>query len=337
MPSDFGLLGALTSVIPCVLRRSPLRAIEGGRITFEALSSRSTSCRRSPSAISRRVSCTRSTSRLVGARAIRARGRATPVRIDDAPARPATCRLAASFATGLHQVDNPVFDREGNCTSPTAARAASRCRCRSSASRRTARASRSAPASSTRRRWRSGRTAALRVEPLRGHGVSRRTPTARTSASPPISASRAASRSTPTGACSSAIAPARSSASRRHGDAFATLPPSVAAFHLAWSRRARCTSPRRRWRRTTRCIESIATGEVRIAADAVRPAAGIAFSSGQASCTSSKRWPAASGLYRLPLDGEPELVVSAPASSASPSILPAAGRRRRTTPPTGST
>ena len=45
------------------------------------------------------------------------------------------------------------------CTSPTAARAASRCRSRSSACARTARARRSRRASSTRRRWRSIRRA----------------------------------------------------------------------------------------------------------------------------------------------------------------------------------
>lgn len=35
-----------------------------------------------------------------------------PVRIDDAPA--AQIRIGGTFATGLHQVDNPVFDRDGN-------------------------------------------------------------------------------------------------------------------------------------------------------------------------------------------------------------------------------
>ena len=38
----------------------------------------------------------------------------TPVRIDGASGETAFIEVAAPFATGLHQVDNPVFDRDGN-------------------------------------------------------------------------------------------------------------------------------------------------------------------------------------------------------------------------------
>jgi sugar lactone lactonase YvrE len=38
----------------------------------------------------------------------------TPVRIEGVPGETAYVEVAATFATGLHQVDNPVFDREGN-------------------------------------------------------------------------------------------------------------------------------------------------------------------------------------------------------------------------------
>lgn len=38
----------------------------------------------------------------------------TPVRIDDVAGETAFVDVAAPFATGLHQVDNPVFDRDGN-------------------------------------------------------------------------------------------------------------------------------------------------------------------------------------------------------------------------------
>ena len=41
-------------------------------------------------------------------------GGRTPVRIDDAPGETAYVQIGTPLATGLHQVDNPVFDRDGN-------------------------------------------------------------------------------------------------------------------------------------------------------------------------------------------------------------------------------
>jgi sugar lactone lactonase YvrE len=41
-------------------------------------------------------------------------GGRTPVSIDGVSGEAAHVEVAATFATGLHQVDNPVFDREGN-------------------------------------------------------------------------------------------------------------------------------------------------------------------------------------------------------------------------------
>jgi len=41
-------------------------------------------------------------------------GGRTTVRIDGVPGETAYVEVATTFATGLHQVDNPVFDREGN-------------------------------------------------------------------------------------------------------------------------------------------------------------------------------------------------------------------------------
>src|ERR1035437_10126260 len=38
----------------------------------------------------------------------------TTVRIEGVPGETALIEVAAPFATGLHQVDNPVFDRDGN-------------------------------------------------------------------------------------------------------------------------------------------------------------------------------------------------------------------------------
>src|SRR5262249_30383036 len=41
-------------------------------------------------------------------------GGPTTVRIEGMTGETAFIEIAAPFATGLHQVDNPVFDREGN-------------------------------------------------------------------------------------------------------------------------------------------------------------------------------------------------------------------------------
>jgi sugar lactone lactonase YvrE len=41
-------------------------------------------------------------------------GGRTPVRIDTAPGETAYVQIGTPLATGLHQVDNPVFDRDGN-------------------------------------------------------------------------------------------------------------------------------------------------------------------------------------------------------------------------------
>ena len=41
-------------------------------------------------------------------------GGRTPVRIDSVPGETVYLSVGAVWATGLHQVDNPVFDREGN-------------------------------------------------------------------------------------------------------------------------------------------------------------------------------------------------------------------------------
>ncbi len=41
-------------------------------------------------------------------------GGPTPVRVDGAPGETAYVEIGAPIATGVHQVDNPAFDREGN-------------------------------------------------------------------------------------------------------------------------------------------------------------------------------------------------------------------------------
>ena len=173
-----------------------------------------------------------------GARAVGARRRAD--RRSASTASPARGRVrrrrGAASPPGCIRWTTRCSIATATCTSPTAARAASRCRCRSSACGRTARARRSLrPRQSDVDGDRAGRRS-VRVEPVRGHGVPGEGRRRESSRSRPTSASRAAWRSIATARCSSAIAPARSSASIATGRRrrFASVPSSVAAFHLAF-------------------------------------------------------------------------------------------------------
>ena len=124
--------------------------------------------------------------------------------------------------TGVHHVDSPPTIATAISTSPSAARAGSRRRSRSSSSGRTARASRSCrdvPNPTSLAFDREGR---LYVEPVRRQRLPRRGRTAARRCMRPISASPAASRSVRTARSSSAIDPARSCASSDgHAPAFA--------------------------------------------------------------------------------------------------------------------
>ena len=108
-----------------------------------------------------------------------------------------------------------------------------------------------------------------------------------------------------------------------HGQAtaFASLPSSVAAFHLALGagrRAVRHGADARAVRR--RLPHRRGRNGHDVATPAFGRPQGLAFDRDGA-CTSSRRSPASSGLYRLsPADGEPELVLAVPAWSASPSV-----------------
>ena len=160
------------------------------------------------------------------------------------PARRAFVDIAAPFATGLHQVDNPVVrsrrqsvrDLQRHARPAGAGvdlpRAA-----------RTARARRSRRASSTRRRWRSIRDGrALRVEPVRGHGVPRR---ARRDVVEPFATDLGV-------ACGLAFAP---DGTLFVGDRSGTIFASTRRARDDRSRRCRRASRRFIWRsaRTARC------------------------------------------------------------------------------------
>ena len=137
--------------------------------------------------------------------------------------RRAGCTLdvgSAVVTTGIHQVDNPVFDRERQpLRDRSADRAASACRCRSSASRPTACASRTS--ARHRERHLDGvrrPTASCSSRAASKASVYRVDADGRLRAvRDAISALRAAWRSAPTGRCTSAIAAAPSSGSAPGG------------------------------------------------------------------------------------------------------------------------
>jgi sugar lactone lactonase YvrE len=93
----------------------PRWAIEGGRVTLEGSGfpiDHTTPSVRFQSTRGRVVYA--SSSRVVALVPSGLEGGATPVRIDGLPGETAFVDIATPFATGLHQVDNPVFDPAGN-------------------------------------------------------------------------------------------------------------------------------------------------------------------------------------------------------------------------------
>src|SRR5712692_9083876 len=101
---------------PRVTAIHPLRAIEGGRITIEGAAFPVDEPQlpevRIGEASARLVYL--SPTRLVAIVPSGLEGGRTTVRVAGAPGDTAFIDIAAPFATGLHQVDNPVFDRDGN-------------------------------------------------------------------------------------------------------------------------------------------------------------------------------------------------------------------------------
>jgi sugar lactone lactonase YvrE len=93
---------------------SPLRAVEGGRVTLQGSGFPTDD----PPVILVGDQAVRalfaSSSRIVIAIPADLEGGRTAVHIDNVPGEPVFVNVGASWATGLHQVDNPVFDRAGN-------------------------------------------------------------------------------------------------------------------------------------------------------------------------------------------------------------------------------
>src|SRR5688572_6654907 len=92
----------------------PLRAVEGGRVTLHGsafpLDDLSTS---TVGEVPARIAFA-TTTRLVIAIPGELEGGRTPIKIAGVPGETAYVSIGAPWATGLHQVDNPVFDHRGN-------------------------------------------------------------------------------------------------------------------------------------------------------------------------------------------------------------------------------
>jgi sugar lactone lactonase YvrE len=90
----------------------PLRAVEGGRVTLRGEFSVDPLPEITFGDAPSRVAFA-SSRRIVAIVPSDLEGGATAVRVDGVPG-PASVSVGAPWATGLHQVDNPVFDAEGN-------------------------------------------------------------------------------------------------------------------------------------------------------------------------------------------------------------------------------
>jgi sugar lactone lactonase YvrE len=100
---------------PTLASVEPLRAVEGGRIVLHGSGfpvEHGLPEIRLGNAVARVAFA--SSRRLVIVVPSDLEGGRTPVRIDEVPGETAFVAIGAVWATGLHQVDNPVFDREGN-------------------------------------------------------------------------------------------------------------------------------------------------------------------------------------------------------------------------------
>src|SRR6185369_5995764 len=94
----------------------PLRAIEGGRITIDGTGFPVDEPELPVVTIGdvRARVVFASPTRLIAVVPSGLDGGRVPVRVANVPGETAFVDVAAPFATGLHQVDNPVFDRDGN-------------------------------------------------------------------------------------------------------------------------------------------------------------------------------------------------------------------------------
>ena len=100
--------------MPSISSVTPTRAVEGGRVAVQG----SGFPLKEPPTVTVGDQPSRalfvSSSKIVVAIPSDLEGGRTPVRIDDLPGETVFVSIGAPWATGLHQVDNPVFDRNAN-------------------------------------------------------------------------------------------------------------------------------------------------------------------------------------------------------------------------------
>ena len=99
---------------PTVSSVVPLRAVEGGRVAVEGAGFSTDSFPSVTVGDQTSRALFASSSKIVIAIPSQLDGGPTPIRIDDVPGETVYVTVGAVWATGLHQVDNPVFDRDGN-------------------------------------------------------------------------------------------------------------------------------------------------------------------------------------------------------------------------------
>ena len=99
---------------PTISSVRPLRAVEGGRVTIYGSSFPADRLQTVPLGETPARVAFASSSRLVLTVPEDLEGGPTPVKIPGAPGETVFVTVGAKWATGLHQVDNPVFDDEGN-------------------------------------------------------------------------------------------------------------------------------------------------------------------------------------------------------------------------------
>jgi sugar lactone lactonase YvrE len=99
---------------PTISSVRPLRAVEGGRITIHGSAFPSDRLQTIPLGETAARVAFASSRRLVVTVPEDVEGGPTPVKIPGAPGETAYVSVGAKWATGLHQVDNPVFDAHGN-------------------------------------------------------------------------------------------------------------------------------------------------------------------------------------------------------------------------------
>jgi sugar lactone lactonase YvrE len=99
---------------PAISSVTPLRAVDGGRVTLSGSGFPVDAIPEVTVGGQRALVSFASGSRIVVTIPADVEPGLAPIRIDDLPGATAYVSIGGPWATGLHQVDNPVFDAEGN-------------------------------------------------------------------------------------------------------------------------------------------------------------------------------------------------------------------------------